>query len=307
YVSTPPPGEFDGDSTHPDFGTTSDQPFIISTPAHLQRIAAGNPAPGYWGESAFWGGYFFELSSDITAPVGFTIPQFAGVFYGAGHTITFQGTNGLFGRVRSPAVIRDLDVIATIDGGFAPAIGGIANVNEGTLERVRLLGASSISGNGNVGGLVGLNTSGVSGSQVYDEAEIRGASAWRLFGNNEAPQNTTNNFPNPDRPSDPITGFNFGMLPIELCEPEYEPEYSPYPDKKEPDPVFKEPEEDEPEDDDETEENGSKEEADENEESPDKTVDEPPINDDNLYEDPPLPEDAYDYNNFDYEPEVFYV
>ena len=150
-------------SFHNGDGSSLD-PFIIMTPTHLSNVRNYlNPA------------LYFRLGNDIDLtdflapsgagwePVGCVIDPFIGNFNGNRYVISGLWINrlssdevGLFGRLGSGGVIRNLGVEiadAGVTGGGA--VGGLVGRLEatGSIENSYVTGI--VSGNGNVGGLVG--------------------------------------------------------------------------------------------------------------------------------------------------------
>lgn len=99
---------------------------------------------------------------DLTGKDFSGIPSFSGTFEGNGHTISgldicANGSNlGLFRYLTASATVKDLHLEGTIaPGGSASNIGALAGQNFGTIENCSFNG--NISGNQNIGGLVGIN------------------------------------------------------------------------------------------------------------------------------------------------------
>ena len=93
------------------------------------------------------------------------IPTFGGTFLGNGHTIsglriTAAGsTQGLFRYIQPGGSVRELTVKGTVTpAGTRSTVGGLAGVNEGTLQDCAFQG--TVSGDSAVGGLVGRNGAG---------------------------------------------------------------------------------------------------------------------------------------------------
>lgn len=98
------------------------------------------------------------------------VPTFGGTFLGQGHTIsgvslTGAGSNqGLFRYIQPGAAVRDLTVKGTVaPEGSRSTVGGLAGVNEGTLQNCAFQGA--VTGETAVGGVVGRNGAG---GQIID-------------------------------------------------------------------------------------------------------------------------------------------
>lgn len=99
-----------------------------------------------------------DLSSSDLTPV----PIFQGTFHGNGHTITGvrfdkKGSRvGLFRTLTQSAVVEDLTVEGTLaPQGSASQVGLLAGENYGTVRRCTARG--SVTGQEDIGGLVGLN------------------------------------------------------------------------------------------------------------------------------------------------------
>ena len=138
----------------------------ISTLDDLKNLASNCSSDSYSD------GLTVYLTSDIDADgTDISIPIFLGTFDGQGHTISnlsLTGSNsnyGLFGYIESGATVKDLSVEGeVIPTGSQENIGGIAGINNGTIENVTFSGA--VIGESSVGGIVGLNESSgtISGS-----------------------------------------------------------------------------------------------------------------------------------------------
>lgn len=109
-------------------------------------------------------GMTVELTADLDlSDSGSTpVPIFQGTFHGNGHTIsgvsyTEKGSKvGLFRTLTQSAVVEDLTVTGTLEPqGTASSVGLLAGENYGTIRRCSAQG--TVSGQEDVGGLVGLN------------------------------------------------------------------------------------------------------------------------------------------------------
>lgn len=109
-------------------------------------------------------GMTVELNADLDlSDSGSTpVPIFQGTFHGNGHTIsgvsyTEKGSKvGLFRTLTQSAVVEDLTVTGTLEPqGTASSVGLLAGENYGTIRRCTAQG--TVSGQEDVGGLVGLN------------------------------------------------------------------------------------------------------------------------------------------------------
>lgn len=99
---------------------------------------------------------------DLTGYSFKPLPTFGGVFEGGGHTITGlkiteDGSEmGFFRYIQKGAVVRDLTISGqVIPGGSAEEIGGIAGVNNGSLQNCVFRG--TVRGNSSIGGIAGVN------------------------------------------------------------------------------------------------------------------------------------------------------
>ena len=145
---------------------TADDPYQIATAADL--ITLGKTPDDY--DKHFiltadidLGGFTFDRA--VIAP-GYQSTAFNGYFDGQGHTIrnlSIQGSNnlGLFGRVASRATIcslglEDVDVSSGLEGSW---VGGLVGYNRGSITAC--YAAGTVSGDDDVGGLVGWNDAGL--------------------------------------------------------------------------------------------------------------------------------------------------
>ena len=101
---------------------------------------------------------------DLTGTDFTPIPTFGGTFLGDGHTIsglslTASGSRqGLFRHIQPGGVVSDLKAAGSVlPGGSRSNVGGIAGVNEGTLQNCSFRGL--VKGDAVVGGVVGWNKS----------------------------------------------------------------------------------------------------------------------------------------------------
>lgn len=139
-----------------------------------------------------WGKTVVLQSNISLSEVEFSpIPTFGGTFEGNGYTISgleITGSvtpAGLFGYVQESAVIKDLNVSGHIEpSGDGDAAGGIAGENSGTLKNCSFEG--TVSGNRNIGGIVGINASdGIiencrSGGAVFGQRMTGGISGYNM-------------------------------------------------------------------------------------------------------------------------------
>lgn len=105
-----------------------------------------------------------------------SIPIFSGTFEGNGHTISgidldeAASNTGLFRYLTEEAIVRNLHVTGSVNpAGSSSAVGGIAGVNEGTIENCSFEG--SVSGTDSIGGLVGINQL----TGIIDGCTVRGS------------------------------------------------------------------------------------------------------------------------------------
>lgn len=116
-----------------------------------------------------------DLSGSGSTPV----PIFQGTFHGNGHTIsgfsyTQKGSSvGLFRTLTQSAVVEDLTVTGTLEPqGTASSVGLLAGENYGTIRRCTAQG--TVSGQEDVGGLVGLNGEAGSIFACTNSAQVTG-------------------------------------------------------------------------------------------------------------------------------------
>ena len=136
------------------------------------------------------------LQNDIVLSMAseFSIPVFAGIFDGDGHTIsnvklTGNGSAvGVFRYVQEGAKVRNLTVTGEVSpSGSQDQVGGIAGVNYGSIENCKFAG--NVVGDTEVGGIAGVNA---------ESGEIRRCeSSGNVIGNHSAGG---------------ITGSNHGIL-----------------------------------------------------------------------------------------------
>lgn len=106
-------------------------------------------------------------ASNVWTPIGSVNNEFDGEFYGNGYTVRgiYIPTGdcvGLFGAVSVSGVVTNLTVAeSSVNGG--EAVGAVAGVNYGEIERIKVIYAD-ISGENNVGGIVGSNGGSVNNS-----------------------------------------------------------------------------------------------------------------------------------------------
>ncbi|MCL2844086.1 MAG: hypothetical protein FWE23_01335 [Chitinivibrionia bacterium] len=145
----------------------------ISTEAHLREIARLVNA----GTNQFNGRTItlmnnIEIQSGAWVPIGNANNRtFNGTFNGNGNIVSGIKINstsdlqGFFGNIASVAIVRNLGVIVDITGGGI--VGGLAGRNQGTIENCFAEG--NIIGSGDrIGGLVGINTSGIPNGNIIN-------------------------------------------------------------------------------------------------------------------------------------------
>lgn len=107
---------------------------------------------------------YVSLNADITLQkyTDISIPSFAGIFEGNGHTIsglrlTNQGSAvGLFRYIQTDGIVRSLHVEGKVTpDGSQNMTGGIAGINYGKIENCSFSG--QVSGDSRVGGIAGVN------------------------------------------------------------------------------------------------------------------------------------------------------
>lgn len=103
-----------------------------------------------------------RLDTDISLQTDVSIPSFAGVFEGNGHTVTGlrltgQGSAvGFFRYLQAGGVVRNLHVTGKVTSdGSQNMIGGIAGINYGRIENCSFSG--QVAGDSQVGGIAGVN------------------------------------------------------------------------------------------------------------------------------------------------------
>ena len=105
---------------------------------------------------------YLEQDIDLSGTSFETIPVFAGVFDGGGHTITgFHPTQqgyivGLFRYIQEGAIVRNLSIKGRIDTvNEKKCVGSICGINYGTIRNCTFQGV--VSGQDTVGGIAGIN------------------------------------------------------------------------------------------------------------------------------------------------------
>src|SRR5262245_7671534 len=161
-------------------------PTVIYTIKDLQAIQ--NNLSGYYVLGAN-----IDASGFNFTPIGSASTPFTGTLDGQGHTISNLTINssayevGLFGDIGTTGVVQNLGLInlsVTVSGDpthIEQPIGGVAGSNAGTIARSYTTGTitgdrgSSLGGNIDVGGLVGINFTGTV-TQSYSTVTVTGTS-----------------------------------------------------------------------------------------------------------------------------------
>ena len=117
----------------------------------------------YWNEGAGWN----PIGSPTGIVLGSRVGAFGGTLDGNGHTLANlfvdrEDYAGLFGALRSPAVVRNLKLTG-VDVTGKEFVGGLAGYSHATIVGSETAG--EVSGEERVGGLVGANLGVISGSR----------------------------------------------------------------------------------------------------------------------------------------------
>jgi len=154
---------------------TAEDPYRISTESDLYRMRDPNLYDKH-----------FIVRSDIDLNTGwiggfdFTgapIPEFSGTFDGNGHVIeglfiTGENNLGLFGHAKSGATIQNLGIVCSRISGTGDRIGALVGFNDAGSTVVNCYSQGALSGNGEVGGLIGKNSGNV--VNCYSESRVQG-------------------------------------------------------------------------------------------------------------------------------------
>ena len=131
-------------------------------------------------------------------PVGNTTTPYTGTFDGLGHIITDLSINqptashvGLFGTTSTGATIKNVGVMDGSVSGNVNIGGLVGYLNDGTLSNSYFTGNVSGSGNG-VGGLAGASTGNISVSCAMGSVDSPGNDVGGLVGNNSTNSSITN-------------------------------------------------------------------------------------------------------------------
>ncbi|WP_219137188.1 YDG domain-containing protein, partial [Janthinobacterium sp. UMAB-60] len=132
--------------------------------------ASGTANTAVWGANGF-------------TPIGTTGTAFSGQFDGLGHVITGlkignttgSGTVGLFGNTSTTAQLRNIGMVGVAMTSNAPNgtygyVGGLAGINNGSINNAYVTGSVSSPANAVMGGLVGQNAGTISNS--YNSATV---------------------------------------------------------------------------------------------------------------------------------------
>jgi hypothetical protein len=145
---------------------SADYPFLVANEADLRKVGTG--ADG-WTVSAH-----YRQTADIAmttgnfTPIGNSTNNFLGVYDGDGYTITgliVTGTSnyqGLFGIIGATGTVKNVNLSGTItqNGADTVCTGGIAGVNQGTIDNCVFNGTVNGLSCNQIGGITGLNNGG---------------------------------------------------------------------------------------------------------------------------------------------------
>ena len=129
------------------------------------RSGEANAGDTYWNNGAGW------------VPIGDSSSGFSAIFEGNGRAITnlfidsSENDIGLFGKIRSPAVIRNLEMVSVQVTG-TDNVGGLVGSNGGAV--IGCYATGQVSGDDDVGGLVGANLDDGSVSASYSTVQVTG-------------------------------------------------------------------------------------------------------------------------------------
>lgn len=146
----------------------------VGTESELRKVADEAQLDAWSGDKRI------ELTADIalTEP-DLMIPVFAGIFDGAGHTISglrfdrILTDGGLFRFVQQGGIVKNLNVAVHLrPTGSAECIGGIAAHNYGTIQNCTVYG--SVWGKADIGGIAGVNELGGIINQCENGAQVVG-------------------------------------------------------------------------------------------------------------------------------------
>ena len=161
----------DEDTTAEEFQIPQDA-IYLSTPEDLRKLAE-NCVSDSWSRDKV---VVLTCDVDMTGMDFAAIPTFGGIFLGQGHTIrgielTAEYSDyGFFRYLQAGAVVKDLHLEGRVqpEGNDNVNVGGLVGVNSGILRNCSFTG--TVSGNRQVGGLVGLN----GGSGILEGCTVSG-------------------------------------------------------------------------------------------------------------------------------------
>ena len=172
----------------------SEDPYMIETEEQLYAIAMGFTRTNSQ--------IYYQLANDIAVTAKYWTPiglytAFAGVFDGAGHTISgisISGTDfgnvGLFGN--NSGTIQNLTINAAVSG--SGNVGLLMGHNTGTVSNCFSIGSAANTSNGATGGLVGYNLNNGAITSSGSSASVSGGSGntGGLVGTNYSDNSGTN-------------------------------------------------------------------------------------------------------------------
>jgi len=207
---------------------TSGDPLQVATAAHLNTLQS---------DSRCWG-YNFVQTADIsmggttwTSGIGSGTPFFTGTYDGDGFTISELAINesttdnlGLFGTVTRAGSIRNLGFSGSVSGNSN--VGGLVGANEGLVENSFVVGSGLVSSSFiYAGGLVGYNDGGTI-SNSYARISVSTTNGWAgglvgLSGSGDGgPGTVTNSFSSGEL-SGPDTGGLVGRQSASTANDSY--------------------------------------------------------------------------------------
>jgi hypothetical protein len=168
---------------------TADYPFRVRDIWHLQQVGTGGTTNWLYASNAH---YRQEANIDLSGWIWYPSlcsgnGSFTGVYDGGGYSIinlkSNINTGGLFdyignnGKVRNVALVN-VEITATKDIGLYNGIGGIANINTGTIENCYVTGEIENYPDNPakypIGGIAGMNADGGSIRNCYTTCNIFG-------------------------------------------------------------------------------------------------------------------------------------
>jgi len=145
---------------------TAAHPFHVATEADLRKVGTETKDGGWTLHAHYKQTANITLSGGSFTPIGNTTDRFTGTYDGGEHTITglsITGTTnslGLFGHIGAGGTVKNMNVTGTITksgGDGSLYFGGIAGVNEGTIDNCSFSGTINGGTSNQVGGIVGRN------------------------------------------------------------------------------------------------------------------------------------------------------